>query len=205
MFLKELAVWLIIISALTIAPLGCPHLETTIEIPSIDGNLVVSICSAIIAACALGLTVWQGHQSRKHNIKTVQPMLTFKSDIHTDGLYFNLILANHGFGPALIEDFKLTLDGEEPPGVGKEKLYNAFSTALENHNFNYKFTHLEKGYVVPSNGICEIASISFENKTESLSNVLNTGLERMDLYVGYSSIYGIKDSIKTGSRLQMSD
>ena len=75
----------------------------------------IAVASAVVAICALAVTIWQGRQNYKHNKISVRPKLMVKRKFeHTETektVWFELI--NSGVGPAIIKDFILIYDGEE--------------------------------------------------------------------------------------------
>lgn len=85
-----------------------------------DWETSISLASAAVALCALGVTVWQGRQNNRHNKMSVRPKLTasenYQDDDNERTVSFELI--NSGFGPAIIKDFILVYDGKE---VAKNK------------------------------------------------------------------------------------
>ena len=75
----------------------------------------ISLASAVVAVCALSVTVWQGRQNYKHNKMSVRPKLTASEDYQDDdkGRTVSFELINSGFGPAIIKDFILVYYGKE--------------------------------------------------------------------------------------------
>jgi hypothetical protein len=91
----------------------------------------ISLASAVVAACALGVTVWQGCQNYKHNKLSVRPKLTASESYHDadKGRTITFELINSGFGPAIIKDFILVYDGKEVSNNNR-KAYEDFLTKL---------------------------------------------------------------------------
>jgi hypothetical protein len=71
-----------------------------------------NISSFIVAACALGLSVWQGYVQREHNHVSLEPRINayFQSNNgkSTTGLY----LINNGLGPGYVERLDIYFDGK---------------------------------------------------------------------------------------------
>lgn len=97
----------------------------------LSADTFVSACAAFIAACALGVTVWQGRQNYKHNMLSVRPFLGALEHFEHDGkvgqLTFELI--NGGIGPAIITNFTLLYDGKEVARNNRED-YETFLKEL---------------------------------------------------------------------------
>lgn len=91
----------------------------------------ISLASAVVAACALGVTIWQGRQNDRHNRMSVRPKLTASENYQDDdnGRTVTFELINSGFGPAIIKDFILVYDGKEV-SKNNRKTYEEFLTHL---------------------------------------------------------------------------
>lgn len=74
--------------------------------------VVVAVASAIIAAGALWLAWWTAQQTRQHNILSVRPKVTGSLAWRKTAPQFTLSIANNGLGPALIEEIRVSTDGE---------------------------------------------------------------------------------------------
>ena len=71
---------------------------------------IVAISSLCVAALAFAVTLWQGYLTRKHNRLSVQPRLRVSLQLgERPGIY----LQNVGFGPAVIIDFLIALEGSD--------------------------------------------------------------------------------------------
>lgn len=77
-----------------------------------SADQVFALSSAFVAVLALGVSVWQGVQARKHNRSSVRPHLTYYTYFHTLKPYAGVELSNNGIGPAVIDSFTLFVDGE---------------------------------------------------------------------------------------------
>lgn len=94
------------------------------ELPA---EISIALASAVIAACALGVTIWQGRQNYKHNKLSVRPFLS-TMEYHTEDGNIGQItfaLINCGIGPAIIKNFVL-LDGDEEVSRNNRKTYDDF-------------------------------------------------------------------------------
>jgi hypothetical protein len=96
-----------------------------------DWEISISLASAAVALCALGVTVWQGRQNDRHNKISVRPRLTASEDYQDDdnGRAISFGLINSGFGPAIIKDFILIYDGREV-AINNRKAYEDFLRQL---------------------------------------------------------------------------
>jgi hypothetical protein len=71
----------------------------------LDTSDAIALSSAVVALCALGISLWQGYVSRRHSILSVQPhvelVITYTQSSMT------VSLKNGGLGPAFIESVEL--------------------------------------------------------------------------------------------------
>lgn len=66
-----------------------------------DVSTIISILATSIAACALGISIYEGFSNRKHNRLSVKPLLRFHYT-NTPDLPVTVKLVNKGIGPAVI-------------------------------------------------------------------------------------------------------
>jgi hypothetical protein len=66
----------------------------------------------VIAFAALFLSVWQAYQYRKHNELSVKPFLQLISEMAAGEPANGILINNAGFGPAIIKDFRIYVDGK---------------------------------------------------------------------------------------------
>lgn len=149
-----------------------------------DWETYISIASAVVALCALGVTVWQGRQNDRHNKMSVRPKLTASEDYHDDdyGRIVSFELINAGFGPAIIKDFILVYDGKEV-SKNNRKTYEDF------------LRHLSKDVVFQSMySFIPGSSLSAGERYELFSFRHKQGqdvsfIEKLNLRVNFQSIY----------------
>jgi hypothetical protein len=73
----------------------------------------ISLCAAIIALCALFLSIYEGYSIRKHSRLSVRPLVVLDSGINESGSGFRL--ENSGLGPAIVKWFSVEIDGKQIP------------------------------------------------------------------------------------------
>ncbi len=94
-------------------------------------NIVIAVLSLFIAACVLGVTIWQGLQNRKHNRLSVLPLLGMLRI--SGGINYEMKLINRGVGPAIIKNFELLFDGKIV-SCNDYKAYRTFFLEIDNIN-----------------------------------------------------------------------
>ena len=67
-----------------------------------------------IAISALFISIWQGYIAQKHNRLTVRPYFNITAGTNSINgqQHFSVLLANQGYGPAIIKKFEITVDGK---------------------------------------------------------------------------------------------
>ena len=81
----------------------------------LSAETYIAFSSAVVAVCALVVTIWQGRQNFRHNMLSVKPFLGALEHYEHDGKHGQLTfeLINGGVGPAIIKNFILLYDGKE--------------------------------------------------------------------------------------------
>jgi len=107
-----------------------------------DWSVITGISSAVIALCALGLSIWQGCLARTHNRLSVRPHLTTWTHSDADKGFYVVELINNGIGPAIIEEFTVKVDGGLVSGDRSEAIENALKIALPNLPYRSQQSYL---------------------------------------------------------------
>ena len=89
-----------------------------------------AIAATIVAVAALGVSVWEGCQTRRHFRMSVNPKLVFELHANTKNKEVILAVFNRGFGPAIIEDFSVLVDDKEVTEIGRKGM-SAIRDALK--------------------------------------------------------------------------
>ena len=156
------------------------------ENKKIDYSSITAAAATVIAICSLGISVWQGIETRKHNRLSVLPHIEFghrynakKSSIELD---------NAGIGPAVIIDYNFYLDGNQ--------IFNDITCGPETwqqvrHALSDEMTLstfcLRKGDMLKSGRKIEVISLETLN-SDSKGHLRS--LSRIRIEVRYESIYG---------------
>ncbi|ENN6804354.1 hypothetical protein [Enterobacter ludwigii] len=85
-------------------------------------SLIVSICGAIIALCALGLSVYMGWLQKNNYEISVQPYITLVPTIEPGKNEYGFYLYNAGMGKGYIENIEYFLDGRQVEGSNSDVL-----------------------------------------------------------------------------------
>jgi hypothetical protein len=65
----------------------------------------------VVSLCAISLTIFQAYSTRRHARLSVQPRLDWTANLGPDGGIIHRLL-NVGFGPAILDELQLALDGK---------------------------------------------------------------------------------------------
>ncbi|WP_392440372.1 hypothetical protein AABD61_08360 [Edwardsiella piscicida] len=85
-------------------------------------SLIVSICSAIIALCALGLSIYMGWLQKNNYEISVQPYITLVPTIDPEKNEYGFYLYNAGLGKGYIENIEYFLNGKQVEGDNLDAL-----------------------------------------------------------------------------------
>lgn len=151
-------------------------------------EISISLASAIVAACALGVTVWQGRQNYMHNKLSVRPLLkTSKISKFQGGEnVITIKMTNSGLGPAIIKDFILIFNDNE---VSKNNFdsYQDFIKLLTKNVVLLKLYSYRTNASILAGETQELISFRYKNGQDA------TFIDKLDWRITYWSMY--KDEI----------
>lgn len=169
-------------------------------------NNILSICSIIIALCALFATIYQSYIQRDHNRRSVVPLLSIKMMNSFDadkGKEYYISIVNNGFGPAIIyaidvkvkDKFKVYTKGLD---------WNEILTTLENET-GYKINNpnklglvsFGKSHTLAVGGEIKVIQIKSINQNESTIKDFMNIFNNISFGICHHSIYGDRFMIKS--------
>lgn len=74
---------------------------------------VASIVAIFVALCALGVSVWQGFETRKNYRLSVTPSIRIIGNFLIYKEEFGIIVENKGIGPAIIHDIEINFSNKK--------------------------------------------------------------------------------------------
>lgn len=151
---------------------------------------IASLSSAVIALCALGLTVWQAKITRHHNRLSVTPHLTTWSQRDVGNNRYSVELLNNGIGPALIESFYIHVDGELISGEGMEPIEKALKILFSQYQYASWQSFVAKGYMMAEKEARNLVTIVFQGEKVPTPVEVEHATKRARLLITYKSIYG---------------
>ena len=154
-----------------------------------DWQIVIGISSTVIALCALWFSLWQGVQARKHNRLSFRPHLDTWIHSNAEKGFYAVELINNGIGPAIIEEFSVTVDGKRISGNRAERLEKALKIILPNLSYQSHQSFLAKDYSMAPKERCTIVAIQFAGPQFPPKDFVEHALNRGDIEISYNSFY----------------
>lgn len=154
---------------------------------------VISISSAVIALCALGVSIWQGILTRQHQRKSVTPLISLS---HNALNYetIEICIQNNGLGPAIITNYAISINGKKTIINTEHDLY-AFINNLGLGKVEAVIFVPNKGsYIAVGNQIVLISIKLLESTVNH--EELRELLFNCEPEIEYESIFGEKFSTK---------
>jgi hypothetical protein len=165
-----------------------------------DWQLLTGISSAVIALCALAVSIWHVRQGIKYNKLAVKPNITSWTETNPDGGYYCIWLTNNGLGPAIVERFVVKVDEHDMltdfterthmPGAAHEPIENAIAALFPGDEYNLHSSFMAKGYAMPSKDRCKVIEIQFIGEVLPRRESVMASFSRGEIIVDYKSIYG---------------
>lgn len=151
---------------------------------------IAGLSSAIIALCALGLTIWQAKIARRHNKLSVMPHLTTWSQRDVANNRYSAELLNNGIGPALIEGFHIYVDGQLISGEGLEPIEKALKILFPQYQYASSQSFVAKGYAMAEKEERNLVTIVFQGDKVPTPAEVEHASKRARLIITYKSVYG---------------
>ena len=162
--------------------------------------VVTTLAVIFISMCALGLTIWQGYLTRKHNKLSVKPIIDSMQDSH--GSSFKLSIENHGLGVALVSDIKYFLKETEVSKTDFGLAFNEIISKIGGQNGKMGTFDISKDNLFPLKAGSDFtlleADISLE--AELVSQCRNLFMNHFTFEVDYTCLYGEKYNYQSSSK-----
>lgn len=151
-----------------------------------DPSTIIAICAVVISVIGLGLALWTGYLTRKHNRLSVEPILDIYSILLDDKQCLSLDLENNGLGTAILNTVKFHYNNVE---------YNNMLDIIDTKKITYKyeissFHSSDDGTTISSNSKIRLYSIYVDSFEES-KPFLDLFFE-ISLSVDFKTMYGEK-------------
>lgn len=152
----------------------------------------IAISSAVVALCALAVSLWQGYLARRHSFLSVKPHIDVIVDVSTTGTN-DITLQNGGLGPAVIEGLELTLNGMTIR-VRSDKDYLPLVDILRAAAPDSFFSHAlpDSSSIISPNDSLLIFRARSPAHQGQLFEAFNSLTDQACIRVQYKCLYGIK-------------
>ncbi len=145
--------------------------------------------SAVIALCALFLTVWQTHTTQKHNMLSVTPHLTTWTNMDLAKNTYAIELLNNGIGPALIKSFTIEVDGQAITGDGTTPIEKALAALFPQYEYQSWQSFISKGYMMSAKETRNLLTVQFLGGRAPTPEEIDNAAKRFRVVINYESIY----------------
>lgn len=150
---------------------------------SIDSK--VSYLATFIAVLALFFSILDHYQNRKHNKKTVAPILLV--EVQEAASKYGIFLSNQGYGPAIIDSCIVYYENARVQGkdTWSEVFIMHYSTPID---FDIEYKTLNNSTVIKSGESRLLWGASTKDLQGNIQ-FLNNSIGKISLKIYYSSIY----------------
>jgi hypothetical protein len=150
---------------------------------------IAGLSSAVVAFCALGLTIWQAHIARRHNILSVTPHLTTWSHWDKANNKYEVQLLNNGIGPAFIQSFQIQVDKQPIVGERYEPIEKALKILFPQSKYTSSQAFVARGYAMAANENRSLVRLQFLGDEAPPTEEVEHNFKRVRLIIEYSSMY----------------
>jgi hypothetical protein len=158
----------------------------------VNWQTITGISSAVIALCALALTVCQAWTTRRHNRLSVKPHLDTWSDSDEVNNNYTVKLLNNGIGPAVIKSFEIQVDGQPVVGEGVEPVKKTLKILFPEYQYDSHQSYVAPGYVMAAKEAHDLASVTFRGQKVPRPEEVRNAIKKARLLIHYESFYGDK-------------
>ena len=158
-----------------------------------NSRLILDISVAIIAFFALGISIWQIRETRKHNLISTKPILCFRVITNPYEKNNGIFLVNRGLGPALIKSMKI--NGKEVNASNHMDHALGIADQAKRYNISFKeksglkYVGLECNEIVSKGESVGLVEIPVEILEEHKPDVMMEFLNNVKIIVKYADLY----------------
>ncbi|MEZ5082969.1 MAG: hypothetical protein R2750_05925 [Bacteroidales bacterium] len=145
----------------------------------------ISFIATFIALLALFFSILDHYQNRKHNRKTVKPILLI--EVHEYDKQYGIFISNQGYGPAIIDSFAVYYKNER---ITHNDVWSEIFNIhfLDPIDFGIESTSLNNRHVVKT-GENKLIWGAHINELGGNIQLLNDAIDVISMKVYYHSIY----------------
>jgi hypothetical protein len=170
--------------------------QRSIEPPNRPGffTRLQPIMTTVLAVAAIGLAAWEGLENRRHNRLSVAPRLN--SNVGVSSEQVSMTVESSGLGPAVIQQFRIYLDGTLVHDAGAptagQSPWEALMPAFSPKGYSVSAYAFGVGNVLRAGQDYELFRAALRDTSTVLPDSLNLSglLDRLGVEICYCSIYG---------------
>ncbi len=149
---------------------------------------IISIAALVAALAAVGVAVWQGAETRRHNRRSVKPHLTYYTFFSANHPCAGLELSNNGVGPAVITRFEVLVDGTLMPNDGARGWHRALEILSLEPGWAL-FHWLDPDDAIRVGESLWLLAIPEKHLNPERERLLRDAIPRLEVRVEYRSVY----------------
>lgn len=171
---------------------GPRHLQKMLAFIGTHWETITAIASGFVALCALGLTFYQAHLTRKHNKISVTPRLTSWRGLDTlkNEPRLSVTIKNSGIGPAEIRDFAIYVDEQRLSGRHTEPIERALRLLFPAAIYHAHHAFVAPGHFIAAGDSFVLLDVTFHSPRAPTEAELLHAEARTRLVIQYASMYG---------------
>ena len=153
---------------------------------------VISLCAAIVALSALGVSIYQSYLMRKHNRLSLRPFLNLDhsyNDLHP----ISIKVFNNGCGPAIVKNVDFKINGNSVNTRSQDEFIAAFADIdIDLNRISFSASFPKKQAFVKAGDQFTIISFDSSHTDKELHAFLMSKLSLIEVNVEYECMYNIK-------------
>jgi hypothetical protein len=156
---------------------------------------ITAIAASVVGLAALGVAIWQGLESRKHNRLMAKPRLDFDIDFALNRERVGLFLENTGLGPALVTSVNVSLNGTTVAASYGDLWPTVLRSLGSSTSPESWLTWTAFGTApraIPAGSRLEILTAAASTLTGARLECFNDLIPRLTVSIDYCSAYGEK-------------
>ncbi|MCE5319170.1 MAG: hypothetical protein LLG04_17635 [Parachlamydia sp.] len=150
---------------------------------------ITTIATVIIAITALGVSIWQGIETRKHNRLSVRPHLVFLTDFSPQDSELGIYIKNNGVGPAYIKDVEISVNGKVIPNSSCNWKSILNSLNIPDLAPWMEWLCFNEGASIKNDEVIGLLTVKRENITKEKFESLKKAISQIDIQIRYVSSY----------------
>ncbi|HCS40405.1 MAG TPA: hypothetical protein DIW44_12580 [Anaerolineaceae bacterium] len=152
-----------------------------------------TIVAIFIGICALGVSIWQGWETRKSYRLSVTPNVCITSWWISDDDYLGISLTNNGIGPAVLTKISISIDNQVYDVLNNPTIFFKAlrSTNQFGESIDFNKVYIDFGEFIPVGETLPLIWLMENDKTDELKiQIFQDMISKISILVEYKSIYG---------------